>query len=163
LGIASLSLLCTNIKIAPPLPLSTAPSVPIPMLSSRPFRSPRPRSHPLLRRLSPLLGAPISSSQTPQFPRSTRLQWPLVFIRSPSITSSSLAARRCVASLRREISRFPPDIPTRRRKFYADLNRGEETLDDHEWQAQRIVGERQTSSGLEYEISVESVVTQGDA
>lgn len=37
------------------------------------------------------------------------------------------------------------------------LNRGE-TLDDHKWQAQRIVGERQTSSGLEYEVSPEKTV-----
>jgi hypothetical protein len=31
-------------------------------------------------------------------------------------------------------------------------------LDDHEWQAQRIVGERQTPSGLEYEASVEKTL-----
>ena len=31
-------------------------------------------------------------------------------------------------------------------------------MDDHEWQVQRIVGERQTSSGLEYEISVEKTL-----
>jgi hypothetical protein len=36
-----------------------------------------------------------------------------------------------------------------------DLNRKEEMLDCHEWQAQRIVGERQTPSGLEYEVRVE--------
>ena len=31
-------------------------------------------------------------------------------------------------------------------------------LDGHEWQAQRIVGERQISSGLEYEVRVEKTV-----
>jgi hypothetical protein len=37
----------------------------------------------------------------------------------------------------------------------ADLNRKEEKmLDGHEWQAQCIVGERQTPPGLEYEVSV---------
>jgi hypothetical protein len=37
----------------------------------------------------------------------------------------------------------------------ADLNREEEkTLDGREWQAQRIVDERQTPSGLKYEVSV---------
>jgi len=35
----------------------------LPLRASRPFRS-----HPLLRRLSPLLGAPTSPSQTPQLP-----------------------------------------------------------------------------------------------
>jgi hypothetical protein len=30
--------------------------------------------------------------------------------------------------------------------------------DDHEWQAQRIIGERQTSSGLEYEVSVQKML-----
>jgi hypothetical protein len=34
----------------------------------------------------------------------------------------------------------------------------EEMLDGHEWQAQRIVGERQTTSGLEYEVRVEKTV-----
>lgn len=38
-----------------------------------------------------------------------------------------------------------------------DLNR-KEMLDDHEWQAQRTVGERQTPSGLEYEASVEKTL-----
>ena len=42
--------------------------------------------------------------------------------------------------------------------LYADLNREEEMLDDHEWQAERIVGERQTSSGLEYEVSVQKTL-----
>jgi hypothetical protein len=36
----------------------------------------------------------------------------------------------------------------------ADPNQEEKTLDGHDWQAQRIVGERQTPSGLEYEVSV---------
>jgi len=31
-------------------------------------------------------------------------------------------------------------------------------LDGHEWQAQRIVGGRQTPSGLEYEVSVAKVL-----
>jgi hypothetical protein len=39
-----------------------------------------------------------------------------------------------------------------------DLNRKEEMLDGHEWQAQRIIGERQTPSGLEYEVRVEKTV-----
>jgi hypothetical protein len=39
-----------------------------------------------------------------------------------------------------------------------DLTREEEILDGHEWQAQRIVGERQTPSGLEYEVRVEKTV-----
>jgi len=30
--------------------------------------------------------------------------------------------------------------------------------DDHEWQAQRIVRERQISSGLEYEVSVQKTL-----
>jgi hypothetical protein len=41
--------------------------------------------------------------------------------------------------------------------LYTDLN-GEEMLDDHEWQAQRNVGERQTPSGLQYEFSVEKTL-----
>lgn len=39
-----------------------------------------------------------------------------------------------------------------------DLNRKEEMLDGHEWHAQHIVGERQTPSGLEYEVRVEKTV-----
>jgi hypothetical protein len=42
--------------------------------------------------------------------------------------------------------------------LYADLNREEMLDDDHEWQAQRIVGERQTPSGLEYEVSVQKTL-----
>ena len=34
-----------------------------------------------------------------------------------------------------------------------DLYREEQLLDGHDWQAQRIIGERQTPSGLEYEVS----------
>ena len=37
-------------------------------------------------------------------------------------------------------------------------DRKEEMLDSHEWQAQRIVGERQTPSGMEYEVRVEKTV-----
>jgi len=48
---------------------------------------------------------------------------------------------------------LPHDVGPR-----ADLNREEEMLDDHEWQAQRIIGERQTPSGLEYEVSVEKTL-----
>jgi hypothetical protein len=39
----------------------------------------------------------------------------------------------------------------------SDLN-WEETLDGHEWQARRIIGERQTPSGPEYEVSVEKTL-----
>jgi len=39
-------------------------------------------------------------------------------------------------------------------KPYADPKHDEAMSNDHEWQAQRIVGERQASSGLEYEVSV---------
>jgi hypothetical protein len=39
-----------------------------------------------------------------------------------------------------------------------DLTRKEKMLDSHEWQAQRIVGGRQTPSGMEYEIRVEKTV-----
>jgi hypothetical protein len=42
--------------------------------------------------------------------------------------------------------------------LYADLNREEGTLDDHQWQAQQIVGERQTPSGPEYEVSVQKTL-----
>jgi hypothetical protein len=31
-------------------------------------------------------------------------------------------------------------------------------LNDHEWQAQRIAGEQQTTSGLEYEVSVQKTL-----
>ena len=40
----------------------------------------------------------------------------------------------------------------------AGLKHGGVMSDDHEWQAQRIVGERQTSSGLEYEVSVQKTL-----
>jgi hypothetical protein len=39
-----------------------------------------------------------------------------------------------------------------------DLNQKKEMLDSHEWQAQRIIGERQTPSGMEYEVRVEKTV-----
>jgi hypothetical protein len=39
----------------------------------------------------------------------------------------------------------------------SDLNQ-EETLDGQAWQARRIIGERQTPSGLEYEVSVEKTL-----
>ena len=41
---------------------------------------------------------------------------------------------------------------------YMDLKHGGVMSDDHEWQAQRIIGERQTSSGLEYEVSVQKTL-----
>jgi hypothetical protein len=40
----------------------------------------------------------------------------------------------------------------------ADLNHNGEVLDDHEWQAQRITGERQTPSGLKYKASVQKTL-----
>jgi hypothetical protein len=42
--------------------------------------------------------------------------------------------------------------------LFADLNREEEMMDDHEWQVQRIVRERETPSGLEYEVSVQKTL-----
>jgi hypothetical protein len=41
---------------------------------------------------------------------------------------------------------------------YAGLKHDGATPDDHEWQVQRIVGERQTSSELEYEVSVQKTL-----
>jgi hypothetical protein len=41
---------------------------------------------------------------------------------------------------------------------YAGLKHDGATPDDHEWQVQRIVGERQTSSGMEYEVSVQKTL-----
>jgi hypothetical protein len=41
---------------------------------------------------------------------------------------------------------------------YTDLKRGGMMSDDHEWQAQHIVGERQTPSGLEHEVSVQKTL-----
>jgi hypothetical protein len=35
--------------------------------------------------------------------------------------------------------------------------------DDHEWQAQRIISERQTSSGLECEVSVQRTLWLSEA
>ena len=43
-------------------------------------------------------------------------------------------------------------------ELHAGFTRKEETMDGHEWQAQRIVGERQTPSGLEYEVSFEKTL-----
>jgi hypothetical protein len=73
--IALPSPLCTTIKPASPVPLSTAalPSLAAShsfclraILPSRPFRHQGPALARLLRRLRPLLGTPITSSQTPQ-------------------------------------------------------------------------------------------------
>ena len=41
---------------------------------------------------------------------------------------------------------------------YTGLKHGGVMSDDHECQAQRIAGERQTSSGLEYEVSVQKTL-----
>jgi hypothetical protein len=43
-------------------------------------------------------------------------------------------------------------------ELHAGFTRKEETMEGHEWQAQRIVGERQTPSGLEYEVSLEKTL-----
>jgi hypothetical protein len=43
-------------------------------------------------------------------------------------------------------------------ELHADSTREEETMEGHEWQAQRIVGERQTPSGLGYEVSVQKTL-----
>jgi hypothetical protein len=38
-------------------------------------------------------------------------------------------------------------------ELHAGFTRKEGSMKGHEWQARRIVGERQTPSGLEYEVS----------
>jgi hypothetical protein len=43
-------------------------------------------------------------------------------------------------------------------ELHAGFTRKGETIEDHEWQAQRIVGERQTPSGLKYEVSLEKTL-----
>jgi hypothetical protein len=43
-------------------------------------------------------------------------------------------------------------------ELHTGFARKEETIDGHEWQARRIIGERQTSSGLEYEVSLEKTM-----
>jgi hypothetical protein len=43
-------------------------------------------------------------------------------------------------------------------ELHAGFTRKEETMEGHEWQARRIVGERQTPSGLEYEVSLEKTL-----
>jgi hypothetical protein len=43
-------------------------------------------------------------------------------------------------------------------ELHASFTRKEETMEGHEWQARRIVGERQTPSGLEYEVSLEKTL-----
>src|SRR3954454_7383662 len=52
----------------------------------------------------------------------------------------------------------PLVVNSRHDGLYADLKHGGVMSDDHEWQAQRIVGERQTSSELEYEVSVQKTL-----
>jgi hypothetical protein len=42
--------------------------------------------------------------------------------------------------------------------LHTGFTRKEENMEDHEWQAQRIMGERQTPSGLEYEVSLEKTL-----
>jgi hypothetical protein len=68
-------------------------------------------------------------------------------------------ASSAASSVRRGEAWTPPVVESPHDiGLYADLNREEEMLDDHEWQAQRIVGERQTPSGLEYEVSVQKTL-----
>jgi hypothetical protein len=43
-------------------------------------------------------------------------------------------------------------------ELHADFTDEEETIEGHEWQAQRIIGERQTPSRLEYEVSLEKTL-----
>jgi hypothetical protein len=74
--------------------------------------------------------------------------WP-----KPSVPSSASSLVRPREARAPPVVELPHDIG-----FYADLNWREEMLDSHEWQAQRIVGERQTPSGLEYEASVEKTL-----
>ena len=49
-------------------------------------------------------------------------------------------------------------VPSTMEPINAGFARKEETMEGHEWQAQRIVGERQTPSGLEYEVRVQKTL-----
>jgi hypothetical protein len=43
-------------------------------------------------------------------------------------------------------------------ELHVGFTRKEETMKGYEWQARRIIGERQTPSGLEYEVSLEKTL-----
>jgi hypothetical protein len=63
------------------------------------------------------------------------------------------------SSVRTEQARTPPVVNLPHDvELHAGFTRKEETMEGHEWQAQRIVGERQTPSGLEYEVSLEKTL-----
>jgi hypothetical protein len=63
------------------------------------------------------------------------------------------------SSVRTEQARTPPVINLSHDvELPAGFTRKEETMEGHEWQAQRIVGERQTPSGLEYEVRLEKTL-----
>jgi hypothetical protein len=63
------------------------------------------------------------------------------------------------SSVRTEQARTPPVINLPHDvELHAGFTRKEETMEGHEWQAQRIVGERQTPSGLEYEVRLEKTL-----
>ena len=75
--------------------------------------------------------------------------------------SSAKRRRRAQSSssVRLEKARTPPVVNSRHDvRPYADLKHHEAIPDDHEWQAQCIVGERQTPSGLEYEVNVQKML-----
>jgi hypothetical protein len=63
------------------------------------------------------------------------------------------------SSVRTEQARTPPVVNLPHDvELHAGFTRKEETMEGHEWRAQRIVGERQTPWGLEYEVSLEKTL-----
>ena len=62
------------------------------------------------------------------------------------------------SSVRTEQAGTPPVNSPHDVELHAGFTRKEETMEGHEWQAQRIVGERQTPSGLEYEVRVQKTL-----
>jgi hypothetical protein len=67
--------------------------------------------------------------------------------------------RASSSSVRTEQARTPPVVNLPHDvELHADFTRKEETMEGHGWQAQRIVGERQTPSGLEYEVRLEKTL-----
>ena len=63
------------------------------------------------------------------------------------------------SSVHTEQARTPPVVNLPHDiKLHTGFTRKEETMEGREWQAQRIIGERQTPSGLEYEVSLEKTL-----